>query len=136
MQRRYIVRVFLFSRGRQRIKPHTQSYLTVYVAAPPHILSANKYATLSVDLFFVNQVPFFATRSDHIKFTTAEHIANHKIAQLVQASKHVQAMYTARGFKVKSMLMDGEFIPLKHELSLASIVLNTNAVNEHLPKIE
>jgi hypothetical protein len=70
-------------------------------------MSANKHVNLSGDLFFVNKAPFFATISDHIKFTTAEHLANHKIQSLVQASQHVQAVYAARSFRVQSMLMDG-----------------------------
>jgi hypothetical protein len=56
-----------------------------YVAVPPEIMSANKYVTLSGDLFFINKVPFFLTISDHIKFTTAEHIASRKLTQLVLA---------------------------------------------------
>jgi hypothetical protein len=107
-----------------------------YVAVPPQILSANIHLTLSGDLFFVNKAPFFATISDHIKFTTAEHIANRKIKSLVQASKHVQAIYSARGFHVKSMLMDGEFVPFKYNLSSICIILNTTTANEHVPKIE
>jgi hypothetical protein len=106
------------------------------VAVPPQILSANKRVTLSGDLFFVNKAPFFATISDHIKFTTAEHIANRKIKSLVQASKHVQAVYAARGFHIKSMLMDGEFVPLKYDLSSIGIILNTTAANKHVPKIK
>jgi hypothetical protein len=106
------------------------------LAVPPQILSANKHVTLSGDLFFVNKAPFFATITDHIKFTTAEHIANRKILSLVQAPHHVQAVYTVRGFRIKSMLMDGEFVPLKHNLASAGIALNTTAANEHVPKIE
>jgi hypothetical protein len=34
------------------------------------------------------------------------------------------------------MLMDGEFVPLRNELSSNGIVLNTTAANEHVPKIE
>jgi hypothetical protein len=34
------------------------------------------------------------------------------------------------------MIMDGEFVPLKHDLAIAGIVLNTTAANEHVPKIE
>ena len=112
------------------------SVVSDYVAVPPQILSANKHISLSGDIFFVNRIPFFATISDHIKFTTAEHIANRKLHQLVLATKHAQALYTARGFHVKFMLMDGEFVPLKHDLSTAGIVLNTTAANEHVPKIE
>jgi hypothetical protein len=100
------------------------------------ILSANQYVTLFGDTFFINKVPFFATISDHIKFTTTEHIANRKLKQLVLASLHVQAIYAARDFKIKVMIMDGEFVPLKHNLATAGIVLNTTAANEHAPKIE
>jgi hypothetical protein len=78
------------------------------------------------------KAPFFATISDHIKFTTAEHIANRKIKSLMQASKHVQAIYAARGFHVKSMLMDGEFVPLKYDLSSIGIILNITAANGHV----
>jgi hypothetical protein len=99
-------------------------------------MAANKYVTLSGDIFFVNKVPFFATISNHIKFTTAKHIANCKLQVLVQASKHVQSVYAARGFHAKSMLLDGKLIPLRHNLSSAGIVLNTTAANEHVPKIE
>ena len=88
--------------------------MSVYVATiPPQPLSANKYVTLSGDLFFVNKVPFFAT------ITTFVHTLNRKIKQLVQVSKHVQAVYRARSFRIKYyMLMDIEFVPMKHELLL------------------
>jgi hypothetical protein len=120
-------------------KTTRQTPLTIasdYVAVPPQILSANKYVTLSGDLFFVNKAPFFATISHHLKFTTAEHISNRKLPQLIQASKNVQDIYKARGFQVKYMLMDGEFVPMKLDLASAGIVLNTTAANEHVPRIE
>jgi hypothetical protein len=81
---------------------------------------------------FVNAIPFFATISDHLKFTTAEHIVS-RIKQLVQASKHVQALYAARDFQVKTMLMDGEFVPMKHDAS-AGIILNTTSANGTFPR--
>jgi hypothetical protein len=83
----------------------------------------------------VNKVPFFANVSDHIKFTTAD-IANRKIKQLVLASQHVQAVYAARDFRIKFMLMDGEFVPMKHALATAGIVINTTSAKEHVPKIK
>ena len=58
----------------------------------------------------------------------------------MQASKHVQAVYSAvlLGFRIKYMLMDSEFLPMKkHELASTSIIiLNTTSANEHVPKIE
>jgi hypothetical protein len=99
--------------------------------------SDSKTLLASIGTFLVErQGTLFATISDHNKFTTAEHIANRKIISLVQAPKHVQAVYVARGFHVKSILMDGEFLPLKYDLSSVGIILNTSAANEHVPKIE
>ena len=59
--------------------PNPLSIVSDYIAIPPQILSTNKYVTLSGDLFCINKVPFFATISDHIKFTSAKHIINRKI---------------------------------------------------------
>ena len=73
-----------------------QSVQTDYEVVPESILSTNKYVTLFGDIFFINKVPFFPTVSDHLKFTTMEHIANRKLKQLVLASLHVQAIYAAR----------------------------------------
>jgi hypothetical protein len=52
------------------------SVVSGYVAVPPKIILANQHESISGDLVFVDAIPFFATISDHIKFTTAEHIAN------------------------------------------------------------
>jgi hypothetical protein len=130
-----VVRLFLSSKEKQHIRAHFQ--LCHYVATPPQILSANRCVTLSVDHFFLNQAPFFATVSDHIKFTTVEQILNQKIQQPVQASKHVHAMHTSHSFQIKYvMLMDGEFVHMKHKLASAGIILNTTCANEHVPTIE
>jgi hypothetical protein len=118
-----------------RQSPH--SVLSDYVVVPESILSTNQYMTLLGDIFFINKAPVFANVSDHIKFTTTTHIANRKLKQLVLASQHVQAIsYAASDFKIKVMIMDGEFVPLKHDLAIAGIVLNATAANEHVPKIE
>jgi hypothetical protein len=117
-----------------RQSPH--SVLSDYLAVPESILSANQYVTLFRDVSFIIKVSFFATVSDHIKFTTMEHIANCKLKQLVLVSLHVYAIYAARDFKIKVMIMDGKFVSLKHDLAIAGIAPNTTAANEHVPKIE
>jgi hypothetical protein len=71
-----------------------QSVQTDYVVVPESILSANQHVTLFGDISFINKVPFFATFSGHLKFTTMEYIANRKLKQLVLASLHMKAIYT------------------------------------------
>jgi hypothetical protein len=34
------------------------------------------------------------------------------------------------------MLMDGEYVPMKHDVATAGNVLNTTSANEYVPKIE
>ena len=55
--------------------------LSDYVKFPPQIFEANKHVTLASDVFFLNQVPFFETVSDHTKFTTAANILSVKAVQ-------------------------------------------------------
>ena len=44
--------------------------VTDYVYIPPAILDSNKDMNLSADILFANHIPFYATISRHIKFTT------------------------------------------------------------------
>ena len=103
------------------------SVVSDYVAIPPVILSTNKYVTLSGDLFFVNKVPFFATISDHITQDRAARAGFQACTSCLQRTWSHNQVY---------MLMDGEFVPMKHELASAAIILNTTSANEHVPKIE
>lgn len=84
----------------------------------------------------MNKVPFFATISDHIKFTTAEHIPLHLIKQVIKCKSNVKDIYTAHGFEPKHALMDGKFFPMKSRFVRLQIALNTTDANDHVPKIE
>ena len=131
-----MVLVFLSWRAIRLVRVHIRSYPITWWYHNQSCPPTSKWVSLEI-CFFINEVPFFATVSDHIKFTTMKHIANRKLKQLVLASQHVQAIsYAASDFKIKVMIMDGEFVPLKHDLAIAGIVLNATAANEHVPKIE
>ena len=43
-----------------------------YMVMPKNILENNKNITLSIDIMFVNKIPFVTTISRNIKFTTVE----------------------------------------------------------------
>ena len=89
-----------------------------------------------METFFVNKVAFFTTVSDHIKFTTAQHIKSRKRENIVDSLDKVKNVYTAHGFDPKLILMDGEFVPIQEDILKMDITLNTCAANEHVPKIE
>ena len=77
-----------------------------YVAVPHVIFEENRNVTLSVDVMFVNKIPFLTSISRHIKFTTAETLHNRTTSQLAQSVKNLKALYTKRGFNVTTALMD------------------------------
>ena len=107
-----------------------------YVAVPPSILEKNRYVTLAGDIFFVNSVPFFGTISEHLRLTTTEYLPKRTGTLIVAALKRVKALYSKRGFLVKRALMDGEFEPLRDDITQLTIDLNCTAPNEHVPHIE
>jgi hypothetical protein len=107
-----------------------------YINIPQKILKANQFVELSGDIFYVNKAPFFSTVSSHIKFTTVEHLASRKAKSIIAAITNVKSLYEIRGFKVTTLLMDGEFAPLRQEISALGITLNVTAANEHVPLIE
>ena len=107
-----------------------------YLNIPKKVIEANKNVDLSGDIFFINKIPFFTTVSDNIKFTTTEFLPNRKIKNILKATEHVKALYTSRGFQVKTLLMDGEFVPLRQPVADLSIALNVTSANEHVPQIE
>ena len=85
----------------------SKQVVTDYVDVPPAVLDSNKYITLSADILFVNHIPFYATISRHIKFNTVEDIPSRKLPQLIKSTQSVLDLYSQRGFKVTTTLMDG-----------------------------
>ena len=110
--------------------------VTDYVEIPPSVLEKNKHMTLSIDIMYVNIIPFVTTISRNIKFTTAEAIQKRTTAQLVQLIKNVLPIYAQRGLQVDNTLLDGEFVPLRTDLLTLGINPNFATHNEHVPKIE
>ena len=83
--------------------------VTDHVAVPHAIFEGNINVTLSVDVMFVNRIPFLTFISRHLKFTTAETLHNRTTSHLVQCVTNVKDVYTKRGFNVTTALMDREF---------------------------
>ena len=68
----------------KKICKKSSPVVTDYVAVPHAILEENRNVTLSVDVMFVNQIPFLTSISRHLRFTTAETLHNRTTIQLVQ----------------------------------------------------
>ena len=95
-----------------------------YMEIPKSILKSNKNITLSIDIIYVNKIPFIVTISRHVKFTTVKAIQRRTKVKFVECIKNVAVIYTQSGFKVENVLLDGEFVPLRTDLLNIAIAAN------------
>ena len=106
------------------------------IPVPSELMSEYRNVIIGADIMFVNKLPFFVTISRNIKFSTAALIVDQKHDTLIKAVRDVRNIYQKRGFKVDSMLMDGQFEGLAGDLAELGITLNTVARGEHVPEVE
>jgi hypothetical protein len=82
---------------------------------PIGVMNRYREVTLACDIMYVNKIPFFVSISRHIKFGTAEMLKSESAAQLITSIKLVMQTYVTRGFRVTSMMVDGQ-LPLTASL--------------------
>jgi hypothetical protein len=102
--------------------------------AIPRQLADTNAVTLAADMFFVNGIAFFITVSRRIKFVMTKHPP---IRTAMSLSKHLQRILLVYGrvsFRVRSILMDGEFKKVKG--LMPTVECNTTIAKEHVSKAE
>jgi hypothetical protein len=105
-----------------------------YVAIPRQLVDANKAVTLAADVFFVDGIAFLITVSRRIKFVTTKHFPIRTATSLSKHLQRVLLVYGRAGFRVRSILMDGEFEKVKG--LMPTVECNTTAAKEHVSKAE
>ncbi len=101
-----------------------------YVAVPCSLVEHNNVVTMAADVFFVDGMAFLITVSDRIKFITAEHVP---VQTAMNLSKHltwVLQVYERAGFRVRTILMEGEFEKVR--ALILRVECNTTAAKEHV----
>jgi hypothetical protein len=108
------------------------------VRIPKEIREVHKIISMSIDIFFINQIPFFITLSWNICFTMVTHLANRKLVNIFKAFKGIYVYYLQRGFQITTVTGDGEFEPMQELMNKLSGTprLNLASANEHEPYIE
>jgi hypothetical protein len=109
------------------------------VQVPKEIRMLHKRVALSIDIFFVNSIPYFATLSMKICFLSVTHLSNRKIPTIFKALKAMYNYYLQRGFQIVFIKGDGEFKPLKDLVGselFGGPTMNLTSANEHEPYIE
>ena len=101
---------------------------------PPDILDRHRDLVVSMDIFFINKIPFLLTTLRNLHFGTIEAIPNHQVSTVLQAIQRMLAIYHARGFRVRTIPADPEFQPL--DGIIPGVSFNFCAQGEHVPDIE
>ncbi|KAL7462937.1 hypothetical protein ACHAXS_003308 [Conticribra weissflogii] len=83
------------------------------VGVPARIVNQNKFVCLAGDVMFVNGEAFVVTVSRGLKFITTHHLASREAINLASSIKETIKIYQQGGFKVQTILMDGEFEKIK-----------------------
>ena len=94
--------------------------------------------TISIDVFFINKIPFLLTLSRNICFTMVTHLANQKADMIFMAFKLIFMYCLQKGFQIMMVMADNQFAPLvelMYNLPGAPM-LNLTSTNEHKPYIE
>lgn len=74
-----------------------ESVTTDYVQIPREILERHRLVTLSVDVMFVNGVPFLVSTARGLNFITVEYTKSRTAKALAGCVRHIMDMY-GRGF--------------------------------------
>jgi hypothetical protein len=105
-----------------------------YLAISWQLVDANKAVTLKADVFFVDGIAFLITVSRRIKFVTVKHLPIRTATSLSKHLQQVLLVYKQAGFRVKSILIDGEYEKVKG--LMPRVECNTTAAKEHISKAE
>jgi hypothetical protein len=87
--------------------PVTEDLLKV----PRDILNLHMEVFLSIDVFFVNKIPFLLALSKNICCTAANHLTDKTVPQIFKAFKDIYQYYLHLGFRVTVIHADGELHP-------------------------
>jgi hypothetical protein len=100
------------------------------------MLQRYKRVEPSVNVMYINKIPFLVTLSRHIHFGTVEALTNRQPATMLAGIKHAKQLYKQGGLQVVMTYMDGEFEPMRGELAALGIGLNEAARDEHVGDFE
>jgi len=103
---------------------------------PQEIMEKHGEVTLAIDVMFINKIPFVMRTSRNIHFGTEEIVKDMKNNMLITSINQVIQAYQTRRFKIKAILVDGQFRHIQQQLEQKGVILNICATNEHVQEIE
>ena len=77
--------------------------VTDYVGIPREILKSRKELEVSMDIMFINKIPFLVRISRRLKFTTIEYLSSKNEIALVTYTNKIVSYYKSRGLHVDDL---------------------------------
>ena len=79
---------------RGKIVRKTETVMSDYVEIPEQIKYRMKTIELSVNVMFINKIPFMVLFGKNMKFTTIKNVVDRKAAILLKALRSIKSVYT------------------------------------------
>ena len=99
---------------------------------PPDLMKIHHHITLTIDIMFINEVPFLMTMARDLKLGTVEALSNRQVPTIIHHLSAVVRLYKNQGFRITAVLADPEFEPIHPSFPC----LNCCGAGEHVPNIE
>ena len=109
------------------------------VQLPEYLVKLHKDIYFTVDMLFVNGIPFIIILSRKILSTAVNHLSNRKLETIFKAFKDIYRYYMKCGFHITTSHSDGEFAPLQamlYEHIPGGPSINITSATEHFPGIK
>ena len=108
------------------------------IRVPKEFLKLHKDVFLTMDIFFVKNIPFLITLSRNIDFTYTVHLPTQKDRDIFKAFWRIYVFYLRCDFQITTVHNDGEFAPVQELIAEmpSGPMFNLMSSNENVPKIE
>ena len=99
---------------------------------PPQILKRHPGITITMDILFVNNMPFLLSMSQGLKFMTIEALLNRQIKTIKGKISTICTLYQGHRFTVDSIYAGSKFEPFRPDFPF----INISDADNHQPDIE
>ena len=87
------------------------------------IMSLYQQVTVTIEILYVNRIPFLISISLNLNFGTVERLKKHRVPTLVKNVRTIKKTYALQDFNLVVINMDTGFEPLRTAIYYSNILL-------------
>jgi len=118
------------------VRPKQVSKRVKFAPLPMDLPDEHRSVTLSVDILFVNKIPFLVCHGGPVNHLYVHRLRNRTKSEIAKKLKIIKSKYSGRGFAINVVHGDNEF---NHETIMSvfpSAIIEICGANEHVPVVE